>query len=218
LVFSWLGLARLAALPLNAFSVCSCSLRERSQSRLFICRSADKVKSVSPTRADGDTQGLLALRANRPFVYTCTLRACRASFFWQSSQKKPKGLLPGDLAGCAGPRDRSGWNGWSCLNSRATPPLQGFLRYAQTALAFSAALRSDRHAHKDSVPPGAPPASVKGRKNQDSASLRSRRQQEKCVLILHSSRAKRWPEPCISCPGHSSSSVGQNGGLLDMPV
>jgi len=51
-------------------------------------------KGVSPTRAVGDTQGLLALRANRPFAYTCTLRACWASFFWQTIPKKPKNLTP----------------------------------------------------------------------------------------------------------------------------
>jgi hypothetical protein len=32
-------------------------------------------------------------------TFAHALRAFWASFFWQSSQKKPKGLLPGDLAG-----------------------------------------------------------------------------------------------------------------------
>ena len=72
----------------------------------------------------------------------------------------------------AGSRSRCGWNGWSCLNS----------------------VRSDRHAHKASVPPYAPPASVKGRGKQvrrftpfACALLPSTRQ----LLIPHPGQAKQ---------------------------
>ena len=105
-------------------------------------------KGVSPTRAVGDTQGLLALRANRPFAYTCTLRACWASFFWQTIPKKPKNLTPETSPACGRTLRCSAGTKWSRLNSRATPPLQGFLGCAQTALPFPAALRSDRRAQR----------------------------------------------------------------------
>ena len=56
------------------------SCRRESKALGWIPLCGMKVKGVSPTRADGDAQGLLALRGNHPIAYHCTALSGRVSF------------------------------------------------------------------------------------------------------------------------------------------
>jgi len=146
----WLAWRR-CQLKSKAIGLIRCAAE--GQKRLFEFALRMQVKGFRPRTHDGFTTGLLALRANRPCVPACATRFLGEFLLAVVPKETKRTPAQRPRRPAAGARSRSGWNGWSCLNS----------------------LRSDRHAHKDSVPPYAPPASVKGKDNPLGPSLRSAR-------------------------------------------